>query len=156
MAAGLMNGVSNFLSFKWKLKRKSASLRGVFRLSYLGLSSLFYAFPQLIHLISSDVLHRTHQVFVPEAAIEIFFIARCGWRCAEREFINGHFCSVYRLPRSRCKALSRVFATRRGTLNYVYIGVNEGQCCPRVAASPYRPNSPITQLSPSVWLVLGL
>ena len=25
-----------------------------------------------------------------------------------------------------------------------------GQCCPRVAASPYRHNSPITQLSPSM------
>ena len=28
--------------------------------------------------------------------------------------------------------------------------VNKGKCCPRVAASPYRPISPITQLSP--WL----
>ena len=29
------------------------------------------------------------------------------------------------------------------------------QCCPRVAASPYRPNSPITQLSPSMTPRLG-
>ena len=32
---------------------------------------------------------------------------------------------------------------------------NSGQCCPRVAASPYRPNSPFTQLSPSMTSRLG-
>ena len=33
---------------------------------------------------------------------------------------------------------------------YVHsLGVHEGQCCPRVAASPYRPNSPVTQLGAS-------
>ena len=35
------------------------------------------------------------------------------------------------------------------------LGVNYGQCCPKVAASPYRPNSPITQLSPSMTPSLG-
>ena len=33
--------------------------------------------------------------------------------------------------------------------------VNYGQCCPRVAAGPYRPNSPIMQLSPSMTPRLG-
>ena len=35
------------------------------------------------------------------------------------------------------------------------IEVNLEQCCPRVAASPYRPSSPITQLSPSITPRLG-